>query len=288
MTSPSVVHAAGCVVWRYGSREAEVLLVHRPRYDDWSFAKGKLDRGESHAAAAVREVEEETGLRVRLGPRLPDQEYPISGRKLKRVSYWAAPAPPRANVTAYGANHEIDDVRWFELSAARKAMTYDRDLAQLDTFTSAPFDSTPLLIIRHTPARRRKTWKGDDSERPLLAEGHADAKRLVPVLDAYGVTRVVTSDAARCVDTVLPYVNASTSRLTVTGALSELSATDKKVRKVVRDVLAGDKRVALCSHRPVLPMIFAALGVETRAMPPGGVVAVHRRGSDVLVTDVVA
>ena len=73
-----MVQAAGCVVWRYGTREPEVLLVHRPRYDDWSYAKGKLDRGEDLAAAAVREVEEETGLRVRFGPRLPDQQYPVA------------------------------------------------------------------------------------------------------------------------------------------------------------------------------------------------------------------
>ena len=106
-----VVQAAGCVVWRYGTTEPEVLLVHRPKYDDWSYAKGKLDRGESFAAAAVREVAEETGLTVRLGPRLPHQEYPVNGSRRKRVAYWAAPAPPRANITTYEANHEIDDLR---------------------------------------------------------------------------------------------------------------------------------------------------------------------------------
>jgi 8-oxo-dGTP diphosphatase len=283
-----VVLAAGCVVWRYGSREPEVLLVHRPKYDDWSYAKGKLDRGEALTAAAVREVEEETGLLVRLGPRLPDQQYPVDRGKLKRVAYWAAPAPPHANVTTYVPNHEIDDVRWADLSDARDALTYERDVTLLDSFARAPFDSTPLLVIRHTAARGRRTWKGDDADRPLLAEGRAHAQQLVPVMAAFGVTRVVSSDTARCVDSVLPYVNARDTRLAVGPALSEDGATEQSVRAVVRKALESDKRVALCSHRPVLPMIFEAMGVAPIALPPGGVVAVHRRRRRVLATEVVA
>src|SRR3954470_1380615 len=79
------VLAAGAVVFRPGKR---VLLVHRPRYDDWSFPKGKLDPGEHVTSAAVREVAEETGLRVRLGPPLPGQRYPAAGGRVKGVSDW--------------------------------------------------------------------------------------------------------------------------------------------------------------------------------------------------------
>jgi 8-oxo-(d)GTP phosphatase len=282
-----VVPAAGCVVWRYGSREPEVLLVHRPRYDDWSFAKGKLDRGEMLAPAAVREVEEETGLLVKLGPRLPDQQYPVNGGKIKRVCYWAAPAPPRANVTTYVPNHEIDEVRWLGVSKARGLLSYERDVAMLDSFTRAPFDTTPLLIVRHTEARRRKTWRGDDADRPLLAEGRVEAEQLVPLLGAFGITRVFSSDAARCVDSVLPYVNARGAKLMIGPELAEEGATEKSVRAVVRRALDSDKRVALCSHRPVLPWVFEAIGVTPMALPVGGVVAVHRRRREVLATDVV-
>lgn len=288
MAVSPIVQAAGCVVWRYGTREPEVLLVHRPAYDDWSFAKGKLDRGESLPAAAVREVEEETGLRVRLGPRLPDQEYPMNGRRLKRVAYWAAPAPPRANITTYAPNHEIDELRWVEATAARKLMTYQRDVDLLDIFLKAPFDTTPLVIVRHTKARRRKTWRGDDTERPLLAEGHVEADRLVPLLDAFGVTRVVSSDEVRCVDTVLPYANARGARLTIGPELSQHAATEKSVRAVVREVLDSGKRVALCSHRPVLPWIFETMGITPVAMPTGGLVVVHRRGRRVLSHEILS
>jgi 8-oxo-dGTP diphosphatase len=282
-----VVQAAGCVVWRYGTREPEVLLVHRPRYDDWSFAKGKLDRGESLAAAAVREVEEETGLRVRLGPRLPDHEYPVGGNKHKRVAYWAAPAPGRANVTTYEPNHEIDEVGWVDISTARKQLTYERDVELLDDFLAAPYDSTPLLVVRHAKARSRKTWKGDDAERPLLAEGRTQSERLVPLLAAFGVRRVVCSDETRCVDTVLPYVNAARARLTIGPGLAEHAATEKTVRRVVTEALERGKRVALCTHRPVLPWVFEALGLTPVALSPAGVVAAHRRGRTVLAREIV-
>ena len=97
MAQPPDVVAAGAVVWRKGR---EVLLVHRPRYDDWSFPKGKLDRGERAAVAAVREVEEVTGLRVRLGRPLEDQVYP-TGRGRKRVHYWVGRVVGDDDVAGY-------------------------------------------------------------------------------------------------------------------------------------------------------------------------------------------
>jgi 8-oxo-dGTP diphosphatase len=287
VTALPPVKAAGCVVWRHGSRGPEVLLVHRPRYDDWSYPKGKLDRGESFLAAAVREVEEETGLHVRLGPRLPDQEYPVRGGRLKHVAYWAASPPKRPKISAFEPNHEIDELRWLELGAARKLMTYERDKSLLKAFRRSAYDSTPLLIVRHTQARKRKTWKGDDHDRPLLAQGKEEARRLIPALDAFGISRVISSSAARCVDTVLPYVNAGYARLTVTKGLSEEEATEKSVRKIVSAAVESDKRVAICSHRPVLPMIFEVIGLKPLALPAGGIVVVHRRSREILATEVI-
>ena len=88
-----------------------MLLVHRPKYDDWSFPKGKLDRGERAAAAAVREVAEETGLRVRLGPPLSSQRYAVSGG-MKTVHYWTGTPVGDADVSGYTPNDEIDEVEW--------------------------------------------------------------------------------------------------------------------------------------------------------------------------------
>src|SRR4051812_18151416 len=100
----STIRAAGCVVWRYGSDEPEVLVVHRPRYDDWSFPKGKMQSRERLIATAVREVEEETGLRVRLGPRMRDDHYTVSSGQPKVVSYWAAQPPRQADITRFRPN----------------------------------------------------------------------------------------------------------------------------------------------------------------------------------------
>jgi 8-oxo-dGTP diphosphatase len=113
------VEAAGGVVVRNG----RVLLVHRPRYDDWSFPKGKLDPGESFEDAAVREVEEETGFRCTLGRELPSISYEAKGRP-KLVRYWLM--EPDAE-PGFEPNEETDDLRWVTPDEARELLTYDRD-----------------------------------------------------------------------------------------------------------------------------------------------------------------
>src|SRR3954471_19417050 len=124
MASPSgreheVVSAGAVVLGRGG----EVLLVHRPKYDDWSFPKGKLDRGEHATAAAVREVEEETGLRVRPGLPPSDQRSPVkAGAKL--VPYWIGRAVGDGDVSGYEPNSEIDEVAWFPVDKARRRLSY--------------------------------------------------------------------------------------------------------------------------------------------------------------------
>jgi len=118
--------AAGALVWRPAAGGVEVLLVHRPRYDDWSLPKGKRDPGEHLLLTAVREVCEETSVRPVLGPRLPTTEYLAAGRP-KRVDYWSALGPDgRA-----AASHEIDAVSWVPLAQAAGQLSYAHDAAVL-------------------------------------------------------------------------------------------------------------------------------------------------------------
>jgi len=123
-----VVQAAGGVVWRRSAAgDVEVLLVHRPRYDDWSVPKGKLDRNEDHAVAALREVAEETGLRCVLGPELISTSYRDRKDRPKQVRYWAM-TPVDGTFTSTA---EVDEVRWLPVDAARSLLTYPRDDAVL-------------------------------------------------------------------------------------------------------------------------------------------------------------
>jgi 8-oxo-dGTP diphosphatase len=128
------VRAAGGVVrrrvGRLGRRRVEVIVIHRPRYDDWSFPKGKLDDGEGFEAAALREVEEETGLACRLLDDLGETRYPDRRGRPKVVRYWLM--EPAAPAVAHGfvPNDEVDEVRWLTPAEAARLLTYpyDRDL----------------------------------------------------------------------------------------------------------------------------------------------------------------
>jgi 8-oxo-dGTP pyrophosphatase MutT (NUDIX family) len=123
----SVVRAAGGVPVREREDRLEVLVVHRPQYDDWTFPKGKCDPGESDEACAIREVEEETGLRCALEEELPSTSYLDSKRRQKVVRYW------RLEVVGGepSFDHEVDEARWVSLQDASALLTYERDLAVL-------------------------------------------------------------------------------------------------------------------------------------------------------------
>jgi 8-oxo-dGTP pyrophosphatase MutT (NUDIX family) len=135
------VRAAGGLVWRSAvvadpsgatDTSVEVVLIHRPRYDDWSFPKGKLDRGESWADAAVREVEEETGLRCELGDELEPARYIDGKGRLKEVRYWTMRA---VGLTTWAPNDEVDRRRWVPVGEAAELLTYEHDRELLATFT---------------------------------------------------------------------------------------------------------------------------------------------------------
>jgi 8-oxo-(d)GTP phosphatase len=272
------VLAAGAVVWR---RREEVLLVHRPTYDDWSFPKGKLDPGEWLPAAAVREVAEETGLAIRLGPPLGRQRY-RNGDRMKSVHYWVGWAMGSDDVSGYLVNSEIDDVQWLPWKTAREQLTYPYDRETLEE--SRPFrrKSRALIVLRHGSAESRKAWSGDDRRRPLVDSGHAQADGVVPLLGAYDVSRVVTSSSTRCRQTVAPYADASGLKLETHDGLSQEDATAESVMEIVDDLLEAKEGSVLCTHRPVLPSVFDALGLEDPRLAPAGMLVVHhRRGATI-------
>ncbi len=273
MAGEQDVRSAGVVVFRTGR---EVLLVHRPKYDDWSYPKGKLDRGEHATTAAVREVEEETGLHVRLGPPLASQRYPV-GSRMKTVHYWTGRPVGDDDVSAYAANDEIDQVAWVGVDDAPRVLTYAYDRTTLEEALALRKQTRPLLVVRHAEARQRRRWRADDRQRPLLASGRRDALRLAPVLAAYDARRVVTSSSVRCVETVAPYAVTAGVELEWADLLSEEDATPEAVHRLVSDLAASSEPGLICTHRPVLPVVFEALGLEPVELEPSELFVVHLR-----------
>ena len=281
MAQTREVHAAGAVVSRSGH---EVLLVHRPAYDDWSFPKGKLDRGEHATVAAVREVGEETGLQVRLGPPLAQQRYPVNAG-MKTVHYWAARVVGDDDVGSYLVNDEIDEVAWVSRDEAVGRLTYARDRETLAESAPLRKESHAVVVLRHAAARSRRVWRGDDRLRPLLVPGVRQSEALAPLLAAYDVSRVVTSSSVRCVQTVAPYAEVSGWPLESYDDLSEEDASTESVLEHVDALLHAKESSVLCTHRPVLPAVFDALGVPAAALDPAAMVVVHHRKGRILATE---
>jgi len=279
-TLPDVV-AAGAVVLRRGD---EVLLVHRPKYDDWSFPKGKVDRGEHPLAAAVREVEEETGLRVRLGRPLSDQHYDVSGRG-KLVHYWVARVVGHDDISGYAINNEIDELVWVSFQRAKEMLTYPRDVKVLAQARKRARRTRTFVVLRHAKARSRARWRADDRFRPLLKIGTGQAERLAPLLAAYDLTRLVSSSSVRCVATVIPYADSYGLKVESEDRLSEEDATSDSVHELVREQLANGRRTLLCTHRPVLPEVFETLEIEDPELELAEMIVVHHRRGKVVALE---
>ena len=269
---PGDVRAAGAVVLR----KDRVLLVHRPAYDDWSFPKGKLDRGETTVAAAIREVEEETGLRVRLGVPLSRQSYPTAART-KVVDYWVGRVVGDHDVSGYLVNREIDEVAWVRVEKAPDLLTYKRDRRTLAEALHTGKATRALVVLRHGQARARKSWRRDDRLRPLMVAGKTQARRAVPLLEAFAVSRIASSSSTRCVDTVRPYAEHSGWPVAPTDGLSEEDATGASVVEVVDELVESGEDALLCTHRPVLPSVYDAIGIAPEHHATGEMVVIHHR-----------
>ena len=276
---PPIV-AAGAVVCRRSDGGSEVLVVHRPKYDDWSFPKGKLDPGEHLLGAALREVEEETGLSVRLGPPLPLQRYPIEvdgATVVKEVHYWTARPRSAADVSSYQPNAEIDGVRWLPVSEARSVLSYERDVALLDSLDDAGVETTPVIVLRHTQAEARERFKGLDHKRPLVKAGRREARRLVPCLTAYAPVRAVASEALRCAATLRPYARSAGITVERESVFGEAADDPEGATVRLQELVASGDSLVVCSHRPLLPALLKQLGVDTSPLQPAAFIVGHRR-----------
>lgn len=276
--STGVVRAAGALVWRVRQSRLQVALVHRPRYKDWSWPKGKLDPGEASVTAAWREVAEEIGHDVVLGLPLPSLSYRLPDGSTKRVHLWAAQVAGRPEAAALrarppvppAAREEIDQARWFDADAAAQRLTRPSDRIPLDALLDAHargrLDTRALVVVRHAAARKRSVWQDGEASRPLTAPGRTQAAALVPMLSGFGVTAVLTSDWERCAATVEPYAQAAGVEAVPAPDLTELAHEHhpSRVAALVADRLDAGQDTVLCTHRPVLPTVFDVVAQHSR------------------------
>ncbi len=241
-TNTADIVASGALIWRMRDGALEVLIIHRPRYDDWSWPKGKQDPGESLAETAIREIREEVSLQVVLGVPLAVTSYPVGGRP-KDVFYWAAELP----------------------EVARALLTNEDDLAPLESLEAlAEADALrtrPILIARHAKAKPRSNWAAAEDDRPLAATGKRQALASSRLFAAWAPSRIISSPWLRCVQTVTPYSVDYGVSVKEKKSLSEAGAQrhPARVARTVASLFDKDSSSLLCTHRPVLPQVMDVL-----------------------------
>ncbi|HEV2778110.1 MAG TPA: NUDIX hydrolase [Actinophytocola sp.] len=266
--------AAGAVLWRPGVKgPVEIAVVHRPKYDDWSLPKGKLEPGEPLWAAAAREVAEETGFSATLGRYLGQVRYPV-GDATKTVDYVAA----RARSGGFRPNREVDELRWLPPREAGNLLSYPHDLDIVRAFSALPAELTTLALVRHATAGRRADWSGPDDLRPLSDAGWQEVKALRAILPLFGVDRVHSAPLLRCTQTVQQLAEDLGTPVIAEPMLSERGYTGHEDAAVarLRQIAAAGGTPVVCSQGGVIPDLLSRLapdsGLDLDDAP-------HRKGS---------
>jgi 8-oxo-(d)GTP phosphatase len=250
------VLAAGAVLWRPGGDSAapEVAVIHRPRYDDWSLPKGKVNSGETEPVTAVREVREETGYTSHLGRRLAAVSYPVE-QGMKKVRYWAA----RCVDGAFTPNAEVDELKWLPVAQAMKELGYPHDRKVLRRFAEEPVDTQTVLIVRHGTAGSKSRYKGDDRKRPLDKHGRAQAESLVGQLLSFGAGKLHAADRVRCHQTLEPLAEELGVTIHDEPTLTEeaYSESRKAARNRILEIAAAGGAPVICTQGKVIPDLIA-------------------------------
>jgi 8-oxo-(d)GTP phosphatase len=286
-----MIRAAGALLWRDNSDlSIEVALIHRPRYQDWSLPKGKLEMGETALQCAYREVHEETGIRATFTRQLGTVEYEESGQE-KRVKYWAAHCA--LTNSEFVPNEEVDQMRWLSPSQALEQATHDSDKSIIEKFMSEEQHTDTLIILRHTKSLERGDWDEADSHRTLDETGFDQAQLLIKHLAPFAIDELYTSDYTRCVQTVTPLAHARGLSITAVPSLNEESfeLDPEKAISFANALKQDEKNILICSHNPVIPsMLRGILNTKLKnkdliKLEPGDAWIVHRVRGEIVGLD---
>lgn len=260
-----VIQAAGGLVFRMTPKgNLKILLVHRPRYDDWGLPKGKASKRESPEETALREVLEETGYRCRIVAPIGTTRYRIDGG-VKEVHWFAM--RPLPDSPGFKKNKEVDDFKWLSPAKAKARCDYENDRAIIAEAGLKKLAKTgTLFLVRHAIAADRTKWTGVDALRPLTKKGRRQAQAIAEYLRDRGIERIYSSPYTRCVQTVEPLAEAIGAKVIEHDALAEGPDVDAAYQ--LCDHLVGFNAV-LCSHGDVIPavinrMMWAGLVLESR------------------------
>jgi len=253
------IWAAGAVVYRMRRSRPEILLVHRPRYDDWSLPKGKLDRRESFKACAEREVLEETGVTGVVEQALGTVGYVTPGGNNKAVRYWLI----RANEERFRPNSEVDKIRWVRPRKAAEKASYGRDVALLRAGTLMAKGRVPgtIYLVRHADAGNKKKWKKDDEIRPISKKGHEQVEALVTRLVCAPINGIVSSPSLRCEQTVGPLAQRLGLKVKPSKLLRRGVAPADMLRLIKK---TKGTRTVLCSHRESIGPFIEHLATDPK------------------------
>lgn len=296
--SNAKIVAAGTIPWRVKHGQLQVLLIHRPKYDDWSWPKGRLDAPETLPETAWRETKEEVGLTLTLGIPLGVVRYTTpNGNNRKEVWYWAGRVVEQRPLVD---GSEVDEVRWASVAQARQMLHRELDQQPLDVLAQAFDDhhlaTVPFIVLRQAKAIPAESWTKDEADRPLADSGYTQAKAVAQLLRCWRPTRIVTSKFTRSLQTVAPYVKThggavrSKKWLNINSAKSHPKFLAKRLAQEFRRTEA----TLVCSQPSVVKRILSELkswirndkrsvvnhkAVATKKkanLPPGSILVVHR------------
>ncbi len=252
------IWAGGCVVARMGDKgKPEYLMVHRPRYDDWSLPKGKLDKKETFFEGAIREVREETGILGKNAKPIGSVGYLTKAGNAKVVRWWLT----EIDKGKFKPNREVDKIKWATHKKATRMLAYRNDREVLDRANDMYLAKSAgtIYLLCHGSAGKRKKGDADDWKRPLDSRGRMQRKVIRDLLMAHPITRIGSSNYTRCVETVSPFAKRLGIPVELESALVE-GGHPYRLVSLIADL--QEESAVLCTHRDVIADMIGHLFAE--------------------------